>query len=674
MKYRSVQYGVVFISVLCILILVITMLFYYGVQQKQNQEISRLSLEQRNMMINNVLNIKRKQFEAIVHVNSAWDDFRERIVTHNMDEDWLYDNIGSMPETSSGVGVAVFDSLGRAFYHNNIEGYEDVDFFKDIKITSLLKNAKKNIFFSYINDTLYEYFCEGVVHSDDVNIRQEMHVGYLIMLRKVGYDLLREYSEIMGGINIGVVQSEADAKKIVQNSKGTFSLIVPLNNHFQNPIAYMYFLSPNTVAEQFSTVLPVLYVMAGVVLLTFLFVLIYTRHYIIRPLVSLVRIFDTEDLKTIKNLKKYKTEFGVLAFYIEKFFSQKHKMEQLYSDLEGKQKELIQQHDVLLQQKKEIENQIENARVLNLQIIERNKETEKQNVRISVQNEQLKEMTNTLKENQSSLESLRHNLEFNSLALEKANKEMLDSQNYATRLRNVLMVADTPAKHILPEYFVFQMFREKVGGDFVFAKKIDKWIITGVGDCNMSGIPGALLSALDVYLLNEVMDLSKISELRPDIILNSLNKKILATMGEEYLTDVNRDGLHISLFMYNTENYKAYFAASKRTIFVIHKGELEEYFGDNLSVGKITDDKQFRNVEVNITEGDIVYMYSNGCTDIIGGPFCKKLTVNNFKNQILKKYSYPMLSQKTDFKHFFEDWVADLEQTDDVTLFAYKIM
>lgn len=674
MKYRSVQYGVVFISVLCILVLVITMLFYYGVQQKQNQEISRLSLEERNMMINNVLEIKRQQCSATVHENSAWDELREKVLTKDSDSEWYIDNISSMPESCSAASVGVFDVEGDSVFVYNFEGYGEFPLFRDLKISSLLKNAPKNEFFLYVNDSLFEYFCEGIVPSDDINTREETPAGYLIMARHLGCDLLEQYSEIMGNIDIRIVKNETAAEELKNENSNEFFLSVPLLNQYQNPVAYMCFLSENAVDKQFKTLVPVLNLIGAIVLVMFMLVLVYIRHYIIRPLVSLVKIFESDDMKNVKILKKHKTEFGVLAFCIEKFFTQKQKLEQLFADLERKQNELVQQHEVLLEQKKEIENQIENARVLNLQIMERNKETEKQNVRISVQNEQLKEMTNTLKENQSSLETLRHNLDFNSLALEKANKEMLDSQNYATRLRNVLMVADTPAKHILPEYFVFQMFREKVGGDFVFAKKIDKWVITGVGDCNMSGIPGALLSALDVYLLNEVLDLSKVAELRPDIILNSLNKKVLATMGEEYMTDVNRDGLHISLFMYNTENYKAYFAASKRSVFVVHKGELEEYFGDNLSVGKITDDKQFRNVEVNVTEGDLVYMYSNGCTDIIGGPFCKKLTVNNFKNQILKKYSYPLLSQKTDFKHFFEDWVADLEQTDDVTLFAYRIM
>jgi serine phosphatase RsbU (regulator of sigma subunit) len=214
---------------------------------------------------------------------------------------------------------------------------------------------------------------------------------------------------------------------------------------------------------------------------------------------------------------------------------------------------------------------------------------------------------------------------------------------------------------------------EKIGGDFVFAKKVGKMIFAAVGDCNLRGIAGSLLSALDVFFLNETIDLAKTAELRPDYILNILNKKIIGSTTDELKTDTDRDGLHISLFMYNTETLSAYFAASKCTMMIVRNGEILEFFGDNLSVGKITDDKQFRVVDIQVLPGDIVYLYSDGCTEIVGGPFCKKLTHANFKKEIMKQHVFPLSVQKTGFKRFYEEWIGYLDQSEDISLFSFKI-
>ncbi len=219
MKYRSVQYGVIIISVFCLLILIVTMFFYYRVQQKQSKDIKDLTFAQRKVMIGSVLNIKRQQYEAVIHENSAWDDLKERILKNDLDEDWLFDNIGTMVESYSGANIAVFDVNGANLYNCTSDDYQKIDFYKDIKVSQLLKNASKNVFFNYRGDKLFEYFCEGVVSSDDINTRQEPPVGFLIMAREINSDLLDEYAEILGGVDVEVVRTEnaLELKQIERN-------------------------------------------------------------------------------------------------------------------------------------------------------------------------------------------------------------------------------------------------------------------------------------------------------------------------------------------------------------------------------------------------------------------------------------------------------------------------
>jgi len=673
MKYRSVQYGVIIISVFCLLILIVTMLFYYRVQQKQSKDIKDLTFAQRKVMIGSVLNIKRQQYEAVIHENSAWDDFKERILKNDLEEDWLFDNIGSMVESYSGANIAVFDVNGANLYNCTSDDYQKIDFYKDIKVSQLLKNASKNVFFNYRGDKLFEYFCEGVVSSDDINTRQETPVGFLIMAREINLDLLDEYAEILGGVDVEVVRTENALELKQIENQANFFFSVNLVNQFGHPISYMCFVAENEVETIFEKTIPVLAIIAFVVLITFVVLVVYMRQNVIKPLLTMVKIFDKDDTNSLKKLKRNKTEFGMLAVYIEKFFSQRQELQSLNSEMLAKQDQLVQQNDVLTKQKYEIENQIENIKVLNTQIMERNKETERKNVKIFVQNEQLKQQALAIKVSQENLEKLKYELSFNSKQLEDINGIMFNCKNYALRLKNVLMVTSTPARHVFQDFFVYQHFIEKVGGDFVFAKRVDKWIISAVGDCNLRGVPGSLLSALDIFFLNEIVDLSKAAQMRPDLMLNSLNKKIIGVTGSELQSDLDRDGLHISLFMYNTETYRGYFAASKRTMIMVRDGEINEYFGDNLSVGKILDDKQFRCVEFSVLPNDLIYMYSDGCTEIVGGSFGKKLTHTNFKKEILRQHVFPLNVQKTGFKKFFEDWIGYSDQSEDISLLAFKI-
>ncbi len=673
MKYRSVQYGVILISVLCILILVITMLFYYKVQQKQSEEIKELSFIRRNLMIESVLKIKRQQFEAVINENSAWDEVKDRVQKNDFDEDWYKENIGAMIESYGGADVSVFDKNGTLVYNNKGEDYANYDFYRDIKVAQLLKNNYKNVFFNFKSEKLFEYFCYGIVSSDDIETRKETPSGFLIMVREISEDLLAEYSEILGGVEVHTAKSEGLLETAKNENLDNYFYCVNLVNQYGRSIAYMYFVAENDVEKVFARTLPVLVLITLIVLIMFGLMLLFIRQNVISQILTMVRIFESDDMTAVKKMRKNKTEFGFLAGYIEKFFSQRTELQNLNAEMQVNQEKLVSQNDMLSSQKQEIENQIENIKVLNTQIIERNKETEKKNVRIFVQNEQLKQQAQALRDNQSNIEKLQYELQFNNRLLSEANTEMFNSKNYALRIKSVLMVASTPTKHIFHDFFVYQHFIEKVGGDFVFAKKVGKMIFGAVGDCNLRGIAGSLLSALDVFFLNETIDLAKTAELRPDYILNILNKKIIGSTTDELKTDTDRDGLHISLFMYNTETLSAYFAASKCTMMIVRNGEILEFFGDNLSVGKITDDKQFRVVDIQVLPGDIVYLYSDGCTEIVGGPFCKKLTHANFKKEILKQHVFPLSVQKTGFKRFYEEWIGYLDQSEDISLFSFKI-
>ncbi len=673
MRNRSVQFGLIAISTISIAILLLAMFYYYKVQNNQNSAIVKIGNDQKIEMIDQILNIKQEQANAVVHENSAWDELIDYINEPQEDDEWIHDNIGSMSESYDMANIALFDTDGKIIYENPLEEYKDVDFFGELKIKQLFQKSYKNHFFIYHGQKLYEHFGSTVVPSFDINTRKEKPSGYMILIREVNDSLINNYKTALGNIEISIANN---VDENYNNDGETLEAMVhnvPLLNNYGNPVAYMCFRCENEFGKILNNFMPMLFIMFGIVLIMFLAITVYSRRYIVKPLMQTAESLNNEDIPTLENLSKNRTEFGAIGRQLITFLSDKNEKERLLKESEEHKAKLTEQYDLLQDQKREIESQIENAKVLNLQIMERNKETERKNVQIVVKNQQLEEQNQNIHNLQSKVAEVEYQLKYQNKSLEKANASLLDNQNYATRLRNVLQVALTPTKHIFSDFFLYSNPKEKIGGDFWFAKKIDNWVIAGVGDCNMQGISGAVLSGVDLYLLDEVLNIRKISELRPDLVLNDLNAKIQNTMGEEFVTDIERDGLHLSMFMYNTETLKGFFAAAKRTMVISRRGEVTEYYGDNLSIGKIHDGKTFNLIPIQLYQDDTVYMYSDGCTEVVGGPFCKKLLAVNFKKEIGKKQVFTLTEQKTQFKKFFEDWVGDLEQTDDITMLTFKI-
>ncbi len=673
MRNRSVQLGLIAISTISIIILLLAMFYYYKVQTKQNYAIMKIGNDQKTEMIDQILKIKQEQANAVVHENSAWDELIDYInEPSEADEEWVHDNIGSMSESYDMANIALFDTDGKIIYENPLEKYKDVDFFGELKIKNLFQRSYKNHFFIYHGQKLYEHFGSTVVPSYDINTRKENPSGYMILIREVNDSLINNYRTALGNVDIQIVRNNSDPAA-ESESDDIMVHNVPLNNNYGNPVAYMCFRSENELGKILKNFMPMLFIMFGIVLVMFLAAAIYSRRYIVKPLMQTAESLNKEDIPTLETLSQKRTEFGIIGRQLITFLSDKNEKERLLKESEMQKVKLTEQYNQLQEQKREIESQIENAKVLNLQIMERNKETERKNVQIVVKNQQLEEQNQNIHNLQAQVAEVQYQLKYQNKSLEKANSALLDNQNYATRLRNVLQVALTPTKHIFNDFFLYSNPKEKIGGDFWFAKKIDNWVIAGVGDCNMQGISGAVLSGVDLYLLDEVLNIRKISELRPDLVLNDLNAKIQNTMGEEFVTDIERDGLHLSMFMYNTETLKGFFAAAKRTMVISRRGEVTEYYGDNLSIGKIHDGKTFNLIPIQLYQDDTIYMYSDGCTEVVGGPFMKKLLAVNFKKEIGKKQVFTLTEQKTQFKKFFEDWVGDLEQTDDITMLTFKI-
>ena len=89
--------------------------------------------------------------------------------------------------------------------------------------------------------------------------------------------------------------------------------------------------------------------------------------------------------------------------------------------------------------------------------------------------------------------------------LEIQQGEMLESLRYAMRIQNAILPQISDIKRFFPESFVIFEPKDIVSGDFYWFHRIkNKYVFVAV-DCTGHGVPGAFMSIVGYYLLNNII-------------------------------------------------------------------------------------------------------------------------------------------------------------------------
>jgi serine phosphatase RsbU (regulator of sigma subunit) len=75
---------------------------------------------------------------------------------------------------------------------------------------------------------------------------------------------------------------------------------------------------------------------------------------------------------------------------------------------------------------------------------------------------------------------------------------------------------------------------------------------------------------------------------------------------------------------------------------------------------------------MQLQKGDILYLFSDGYRDQLGGPDTKKMMHKKFKDLILAMANKPMQRQKNILHAFIERWKRTTPQTDDICVMGYR--
>jgi sigma-B regulation protein RsbU (phosphoserine phosphatase) len=256
--------------------------------------------------------------------------------------------------------------------------------------------------------------------------------------------------------------------------------------------------------------------------------------------------------------------------------------------------------------------------------------------------------------------------------IETQNREITSSIQYASRIQNALLPPNEELKRLLPSYFILSKPRDIVSGDYYWLASKDDKVIIAVADCTGHGVPGAFMSILGVSFLNEIVN--KAVTIRANEILNQLCGQVIKSLHQTGKKDETRDGMEMGLCVMDFSKNKLQFSGAFRPLYLIRDNELKEFRGDSMPIGIYEEeDQSFSNTEVLFQKGDIIYLFTDGYVDQLGGTERKTFRSKNFKKLLIEIHNLPMHEQKKVLDNNYKAWRGEIDQVDDILIVGIKI-
>lgn len=250
--------------------------------------------------------------------------------------------------------------------------------------------------------------------------------------------------------------------------------------------------------------------------------------------------------------------------------------------------------------------------------------------------------------------------------ISEKNKHITDSINYAKKIQDAILPAESSFRRHLEEFFVLYRPKDIVSGDFYWMEEKNGKILFAVVDCTGHGVPGAFVSIVGNNGLNRAVN--EFGLTKPSDILDKLNDLVEESFSKQTRNSQIQDGMDIALCAYDKNTGVLEFSGANNPIYIIRDGQLKEIKGDKQPIGAFENRKRFTNHLIQLSGSESVYIFSDGYADQFGGPSRKKLKYNNFKNILIGQYNKTMAEQRKFLEKTIRDWMGDLEQVDDICI------
>jgi len=262
------------------------------------------------------------------------------------------------------------------------------------------------------------------------------------------------------------------------------------------------------------------------------------------------------------------------------------------------------------------------------------------------------------------VESVITDLKFDEEIMHQQESNLKENIAYAQKLQDALFRKEIK-KDILKDYFIVDLPKDRVGGDFYILDEIQGKKVIFLGDCTGHGASGAMLTAMCVSIIKEL--LRKYKTLSPAMIIQKSQLKL-----EELLSDGKNsisDNMEATLIFINEVKKELTYATTVQELY---------YLGDEnqqlLKGNRLKPDEEIPVEKFNYEPGSMIYLASDGLKDQFGGPSDKKFTKRKIFDLVSNNYKKDMTAQKQTFVENIAEWKGGkAHQTDDILLIGIRL-
>lgn len=259
--------------------------------------------------------------------------------------------------------------------------------------------------------------------------------------------------------------------------------------------------------------------------------------------------------------------------------------------------------------------------------------------------------------------------------IEIKNRDITDSINYARRIQSSMLPPIKKLQQYFSGSFIFYNPRDIVSGDFYWFDRVSesKFVIV-CADSTGHGVPGAFMSMIGSTLIKDIC--TRANDNSPGKVLQALDTELSNTLNHN-LEDGTKpsDGMDIIVCEIDLKTFYMRYASAMRPMIVYKNGEEIFIPGSRNSIGGHyeREDNIFIDEGLQLSKGDIVYLFSDGYSDQFGGPMGKKFKMVRLKNLLQDIHHMPMEEQFSQVCNNFNLWKENYAQVDDVLFMGIKL-
>lgn len=253
------------------------------------------------------------------------------------------------------------------------------------------------------------------------------------------------------------------------------------------------------------------------------------------------------------------------------------------------------------------------------------------------------------------------------LNLSESENQLYANISHAKRIQNALFQTLNLDDSKFEDQFIIDLPKDQVGGDFYLLRKIQSKTVVLLGDCTGHGVSGALMTALCISIVSEMLDTYK--TLSPSMVLDKVQVKLnqLFAANDKSIND----GMDSTLMFIDDKTLTIRYATIGQSFHLISDNISQTFKGGRNDFGTMKIER--RDQTLKYEKGAMVYLLSDGLKDQFGGINGKKLGTKRVHELFEEIYSLNCKEQSESVHQNLSGWKSGEAQTDDIMVMGIRL-